>query len=82
MRTFVMPCRSSIVARLIGLIVLTTHLHAAEVRISTAAIERVIAAQFFSTAHQRHYLSGDEIASATTHTLKARERRHAMGASS
>ena len=60
MSSFVMPCRSSILARLIGFIVLTSDLHAAEVRISTAAIERVITAQFFSTAHQRHYLSGDE----------------------
>jgi hypothetical protein len=45
---------------LIGLIAVTHGLRAAEVRITAGAIERVVVTQFFTTAHQRHYLSGDE----------------------
>ncbi len=35
-------------------------LGAAELRISAGALERFVGSQFFTTAHQRHYLSGDE----------------------
>lgn len=38
----------------------TTRIEAAELRISAGAFERFVASQFFTTAHQRHYLSGDE----------------------
>lgn len=52
--------RSLTLAQLISFIAVAPVLRAAEVRITTGAIERVVTVQFFATAHQRHYLSGDE----------------------
>lgn len=38
----------------------TTSADAGELRIATSAIERIIVSQFFTTAHQRRYLAGEE----------------------
>lgn len=60
MNSFGMVRRSRILFQLVSLVAISHSLRAAEVRITTGAIERVISTQFFTTAHQRHYLSGDE----------------------
>jgi hypothetical protein len=54
------PKRVPILVLIPFLLDATQGLKAAELRIDAAAIERVVTSQFFTTAHQRHYVSGDE----------------------